>query len=261
VKNITHCYASYWLTYRIAFESDEKIICAQVHNERFPQWPIPYKREVDKAPSSVFVLRQTSRFTPFFFMDSLKNANIGYKRSVVELNHNIEPFNIYSDFHFLSSATEQSISNNSYSLATNGVLRGVEFLKDGDLDTVWKSPVEKNQTLWLEADFVNPQRVSGVTLLHLRDSIRSSEKITILGKRAGDGKNEWQPIEAAFHFFPVGFFNNHPVYDDYLQRIDLQPTLVTSLRIIVNSPESQKEFGLAEVQFFSAIPGMEMPRQ
>jgi hypothetical protein len=253
VNNITHCYASYWLAYRITFESDENIICAQVHNERFPLWPVPYKREVDKDPNSVFVLRQTSRFTPFIFMDSLEKASIGYKQTVVPLNYNIEPFNIYSDFHFLSSATEEHISKNSYSLTTNGELHGVELLQDSDLATVWKSFVKKGQVFWLEADFVKPQLVSGVTLFHLRDSIQSSGKIVILEKQDGNEKNGWQPIEATFPFFPVGFLNKHPVYDDYLERIDLRPTLVTALRIAVNFSESQGEWGLAEVQFLSKI--------
>lgn len=267
VNHINHCYASYWLNYRITFESDEKIICAQVYNERFSLWPVPYKREVDKDTNSVFVLRQTSRFTPLLFMDSLEKANIGYKRTIVELNHDIEPVNIYSDFHFLSSATEQHISNTNYSLATNGTLRGVEFLHDSDLSTAWKSLVEKGQTLWLEADFVNPQLVSGLTLFHLRDSIQPSGKITVLGKQVGDSKNGWQPIEATVPFFPVGFLNKHPVYDDYLERIDLQPTLVTALRIAVNFSESQGEWGLAEVQFLSKIsesptdsPGWTVPQ-
>ena len=46
-KEITHCYASFWLAYRITYETDEQIICSLPYNQRFPLWPIPYKAEVD----------------------------------------------------------------------------------------------------------------------------------------------------------------------------------------------------------------------
>ena len=38
--NVTHCYASFWIAYRITFETDEQIKCAQPYNERFPGWPV-----------------------------------------------------------------------------------------------------------------------------------------------------------------------------------------------------------------------------
>ena len=61
-NSITHCYASFWLAYRITFETDEDIICSLPFNERFPLWPIPYKQQVDGQPDPVYIL--TNQFRP-----------------------------------------------------------------------------------------------------------------------------------------------------------------------------------------------------
>jgi hypothetical protein len=42
--------------------SDERIICAQPVNERFPGWPIPYKDDVDQAERVALVLIELARF-------------------------------------------------------------------------------------------------------------------------------------------------------------------------------------------------------
>ncbi|MEE4167057.1 MAG: DUF2723 domain-containing protein, partial [Desulfocapsaceae bacterium] len=60
-KNISHCYASFWLAYRITFETDEKIVCSLPYNQRFPLWPIPYKQQVDERSDAAYVLTQRYR--------------------------------------------------------------------------------------------------------------------------------------------------------------------------------------------------------
>lgn len=251
-RGITHCYASFWLAYRITFESDEKILCAPVFNERFLFWPVPYKSEVDNKSDAVYILTQThwARLPALVFQTDLEKAGISYKLTKLTSAGDIS-FHIYSDFDYPPANSEQILGPETYTLATNGSNENdLASLRDGDLGTGWDSPIIKGRTQWLEAIFSEPQHVSSITLYHPRDKTEFPKAIRILGKEKREGKDEWREISksTALAYSRIGFRNRHPVYGLLPQRIQFQPTTVTALRIEVPKTEINARWGFTEME-------------
>jgi 4-amino-4-deoxy-L-arabinose transferase-like glycosyltransferase len=57
---LTNAISTYGTAYRVTYQSDGRVTGAQIYNERFPSWPVPYKEEVDRDPGAAYVL--SSRF-------------------------------------------------------------------------------------------------------------------------------------------------------------------------------------------------------
>lgn len=249
-QNISHCYASYWLAYRITFESDQNIVCSPVYNERFPFWPIPYKQEVDQASDAVFVLTQThwARLTALAFQKDLKKAGIGFH--VTRVPSAAGSFQIYADFDFPDSKEDQPFDRETYTLKTSGNGEGVASLNDEDFGTSWMSPLREGKEEWLEAVFDRPRLVTSITLFHLKNGVKPPEEVRIFGKKVSEGGEEWQPLAEHVALSParVGFFHHHPIYGELAQRIELQPALVTALKVEVPKVAAQGAWGFTEVE-------------
>lgn len=113
-KNITHCYASFWLASRITFESDGKIICSMPFNERFPDWSTPYKEAVDSAPDAHYVLSQAKMFrlSPLTFQNHLKLLGIDHQSFKIE--HDFGSFLVYHNFKYSRPQKERILDEDEY---------------------------------------------------------------------------------------------------------------------------------------------------
>lgn len=80
--NIRYAYAHYWISYRIIFESQEKLICAEPFNERFPGRPVQYLDEVHAASNVAFITHSTLSFVPNFESHLLALGGTYHKTSV-----------------------------------------------------------------------------------------------------------------------------------------------------------------------------------
>lgn len=74
---LTNAISTYGVAYRLTFQSGGRVTGAQIYNERFPAWPLPYKEQVDRDPHAAYVL--SSRFrnlTPDGFGRHLAAAEV-----------------------------------------------------------------------------------------------------------------------------------------------------------------------------------------
>ena len=245
-KNITHCYASFWLVYRITFESDENIVCAPPYNERFLHWAVPYKKEVDDAPDAVYILTQTfgARLDALGFERHLKSHGVGGAKS------KMEPFLIYSGFDYPLSSGESVLPPGQYRLRASSGGDEIEALSDEDLSTTWIAPIKQKKGQWLEVDFSTPQVISSITLFHLPGTLNSAKKFKILGYEDVSGEDEWRILEndkkSSFERFR--FVNSHPVYGGLPQQIRFDAARVSAIRVEIVKPDRHSEWGFAELE-------------
>jgi len=248
-RDITHCYASFWLAYRITFETDEKIICSLPYNQRFPLWPIPYRQQVDDKPHSAYVLTQhyRPRLPVAAFDRHLKSYGITAQRTEVG------PFFIYQDFSYPSyvPGAEKVLSTEHYTLSTNsGGEEALPALQDRDFATSWIAggTQEKGQSVMLQFD--SPQVVNSMTIFHLPGNSKSPTSFKIYGNKPGDETDNWQPIAGPIKpkTERLRFVNNHPVYSGISQQIRFDSTEVEALRLEIVEPNKKKRWGMMELE-------------
>lgn len=248
-RDISHCYASFWVAYRITFETDEEIVCSLPYNQRFPFWPIPYKQEVEDQTDSVYIL--TQRFRPrlpaTIFEKHLKSQEITAEKIKVG------PFFIYHDFQFPTYLPDQEfiLDSGNYSLETNGGNTStLVTLTDRDFSTAWVSNDKQERGQWVTLTFDTLQSINGVTLFHLQDQTKKLKSLRINGYTTVDGRGVWYPVTGPMEAKPerIRFVNNHPVYSGISQQIRFDPVEVEALRIEIAEANKESRWGLAEIE-------------
>lgn len=81
-RGLTRVFASYETSYRLTFESGERIVASQPWNERFRHHALPYLDEVRRAPDAAWILAPWSSGVPASdeFEDALRSAGIRCRR-------------------------------------------------------------------------------------------------------------------------------------------------------------------------------------
>jgi len=254
-EEITHCYASFWLAYRITFETDEDIICSLPYNQRFPLWPIPYKQQVEKQPDTVYVL--TQRFRPRLpakiFEKHLNSHDIAGNKIQVG------PFFIYHDFTFPSYEPDHEVilDTDQYSIESDGGNSSdLVNLADENHATVWRGGEKQVKGQSVTLDFNILQTINGVTLFHLPGISGKPESLRISGYQTMNGIGSWHPLTATLkaHSERLRFVNNHPVYSGLSQQIRFEPVKIEALRIEIVEPKKDTEWGMTEIEV-SALQG------
>jgi len=83
-RGIAHAYASYGPAYRLSYETNEALVVSQFRNERFPEHPLPYLREVRLADRVAWVLTPgipSDMPAPTAFENDLRAAGGRWERS------------------------------------------------------------------------------------------------------------------------------------------------------------------------------------
>jgi len=150
-KGIRYCIASHWAAYRIGFEGDGAIICSQPFNERFGDWPIPYKDEVDAATNVAYVLTDKIRFLkPKLFEKSMRSMHVSAQMETA--GH----FRIYYNFTAPSYDPANRIPPEQITISAAEAPDMVSNMMDGHTDTFWRSENMQHTNLWIQFDLAQP---------------------------------------------------------------------------------------------------------
>ena len=220
---IDHCYASFWLAYRISFESDEKIKCTGPYNERFPQWPIPYKQEVDTDEKTAFVLTQTlgARLTALEFEANTAFQEITYEK--FDFHDGSSPFNIYYHFSVNAHGEERlaSIKESIDCPRHGGTSGGQATLCHqevwGDVLPLFHVSLTDSQTL------TRLQLQEGPLSANLEENLRLAVR----------DHGQWRLLENGndYSFIRLSFEHGHPLYHESFRLIRFQETNADALNI------------------------------
>lgn len=248
-RNITHCYASFWLAYRITFETDEKVVCSLPFNERFPLWPIPYKQQVDNQTDAVYIL--TNNFRPrlsaAIFEQHLAASGITAEKT------RLNPFLIYQNFKIPTylPSREYVLGMKNISIQTNGGNSpALARLADKDFSTAWLGSEYQANGQWVALTFDSKKTINGITIFHPQRKSRRPESFKIDGYKTVDGLGAWHQLAGPVNVKTerLRFVNNHPVYRGLSQQLRFDPVEVEALRIIVDEPNKESKWGLTEIE-------------
>jgi hypothetical protein len=244
---INNCYASFWHVYRITYETDKKLLCAPVFNERFHTWPVPYKEQVDQINNVAYVLSNSrwSKFRTNKFEQLLKDIEVQYQ--VKKFDHG--DFSVFYDFKDRSAYGEKLLPNASYHITTNIDNHDSNVLADNDLNKVWPIQVNQQKGQAIDIELQQKQLVRKVVLFYstqITEERGPPKSIRILG--FNDGK--WSEIikrkEVNIDFFRLE--NSQPVLGHQVHTIRFEPRWLNTVRVEIADPVVNKKWGLSEVR-------------
>lgn len=243
-RGINRCYGTYADAYRITYESDERIICSQPYNERFPGWKVPFKEIVDAATNAAYVLSDTYRFPPGNFAKDLAAMKVTYRRETC--GH----YEVFTDFVPPLPPLGKSMPVGSFDVTTSHHKETALALSDGDLASRWRSHKNQEKGMWIEIRLRQQLNLSDLRLFYNRCKMERARAMRLL---AGQGTN-WvivaDQIPRLLDYFE--FKNNHPVYGDDAQTIHFGPVMTDRLRLEILEADTNREWSATEIRLFTA---------
>jgi hypothetical protein len=244
---INNCYASFWHVYRITYETDKKILCAPVYNERFGGWRVPYKEQVDQKNNVAYILSNSrwSKYRTRKFEKLLKDNKVQYQVKKFEQGD----FSVFYDFKYPAAYGEKLLPNAAYHITTNIDNHDTEDLADGDLMKMWSVKVNQHKGQVIDIELQEEQLVSKIELFY--STWRAEDRghprsVSVLG--FNDGK--WSTInkrkKVNIDYFR--FENSQPVLGFPVQTIRFEPTWLNKVRVEITDPVENKKWGLSEVR-------------
>jgi hypothetical protein len=251
-QGIRHCVSSHWQAYRIDYLTDETILCSQPYNERFPEWPLPYKQEVDMSSNVAYVLskQNTRLFTPEFFEQHLKAMEMAARKSVQG------EFSVYYDFtcpDFVKHVAR--IPAASLTAFTSHNARNARFIVDGSRQQYWTTERHQEKGMWVQVVWTNTVPVSRLVFVYVRNNRNSYDYAVRMNILAQTGE-EWRLIGEGIRGEPDPFEikNRHPVYGTYLRSIGFDsPVMTNAMRIEITEANRRLWWTLAEIEVYYDI--------
>lgn len=247
-EGISHCVASYWAAYRIDFLTDERILCSQPMNERFPGWPIPYKEKVDAETNVAYVLTEHIKYMkPKIFERHMKTMD-------VEAEHTTKgEFEIYYDFENESPPRGERIKALDINLKASDNLHNTDKMLDGDHQTFWRSKSMQEAGMWVEINLDKPMVLDRLLIyrgIYANDypSDLVIERPTSEGWKEipFDTYNEWGD--------KFQFKNDHPIYGlPTVKTYLFNSPQVSTLRLRISEPRKCWAWTITELELWGRM--------
>jgi len=242
-QGIRHSVASHWAAYRIGFEGDGDIVCSQPFNERFRDWPIPYKDEVDASTNVAYVLTDKIRFLkPNIFEKHMRSMHMQSHVETAGL------FKIYYNFSAPSYDPANRIPAEHVTITAAEAGDSVSAAIDGRTDTFWRSEKLQHTNLWIQFDLTNPVESPHMVLkygdfehdrapvIHIRLLTSTGWETLIDNYRPGMDKLAW--------------VNGKPAYDHPQQTFYLGTSTVQAVSIGIVEANPMFCWTIAEAEIY-----------
>jgi hypothetical protein len=246
---IHHAYASYWMAYRLTYETDGRVICSQPMNERFPGWPIPFKKEVESGAKVAYLMAPNMSFKPQNFENDLAAMGVSYHKE------SLGPVDVYTDFTCGKATPLFPLPGSQMRVSVSGDPSGAahDLLADGNPHTFWQATNAFQKGLWIQVDFAKPEIISRVTINHtgLPDKFTGLRGITV------QTENGWtnaitQDIGKARARFE--YRNDHPVYNEGILTYNFPPFKTGALRLMLNGPAKNRKLVMGDIKVYRTEP-------
>ncbi|HBA84284.1 MAG TPA: hypothetical protein DCZ95_09350 [Verrucomicrobia bacterium] len=245
-RGINRCHGTYVDAYRITYETDERIICSQPYNERFPGWIVPFKEQlVDPATNMAYVLSDTYRFLPEDFERDLETMGVKYRKETC--GH----YEVYTDFESPISSAEEGEEVTALHGAVSHYPGTASNLVDG-LPTYWRCEGFNQQTgMWVEATWTGPRTIRRIHLDHGVAARDNAERMNVYLLVNGS----WQKIldNVSGKPLPFDFRNNHPIYGSAVADLHLPAgaPAAEGVRLEITEPRRKFAWTLAEISVYA----------
>ena len=246
--DIQHCFASFWHTNRITFETDEEIICSPPFNDRFAGWPLPYRETVENSIRAAYVLT-SSKYTRFPIHAFERMLNYHKLEATTK---KLGPFKIYHDFSYKGVAQSVKLNPSDYQIIVSDTrtIHSIGHIMDADRTTIWRFPKNRTETVYVEFSFPEPLLMHRVRL-YFTAATRHPDPLYTVELLEND---VWKPIQSdirpgADRLYMRGLF---PVFlSDNRQDITFSPRPVEAIRLAIH-PGTKAQWKIAEVELYQA---------
>ena len=248
-KKVTRAYGSFWIAYPVTYLTDEKVICSQPFNERFPGWPLPYKEEVDASPRVAFVLksygtRRVVYLTPESFEKDLAALGLAADRTEVG------GLAVFMAFRRDPSDRLEKMPSSLWNVTCSRNSGDAERLRDGDRETAWRSGRSQEQGMWIQVEWPGKRKVGKLVCCYGASPFYRARSVKIR-RRVGD---DWQPVAMDMepHLSGAVERNGHPVYGgDMADTIRFAPVLTDGLRIEIQEPADNRDWQIRDLALYA----------
>jgi hypothetical protein len=244
-RGINRCHGTYADAYRLTYETDERIICSQPYNERFPGWLVPFKEKfVDPSTNVAYVLSDTYRFPPEAFEQDLQAMGVKYQKKTC--GH----YQVYTDFESPIPPAERGIKIRDLRSAASHHSATAANMVDG-LTSFWRCEGYLQQTgMWVEVTWPEPRTIRRVKLDHGSWARDYADRMNVYLMTEGG----WQKIldQVPGKPAPFDFKNQHPVYGHAVTefRFTNQPS-VAGIRFEIAVPRSRYAWTINEILVYA----------
>lgn len=241
-RGITRCYATYTDAYRITFETDERILCSQPFNERFPGWHVPFSDIVNAATNVAFVLSDSYRFQPDVLERDCATMQVTYR--VETCGH----YRVYTDFESQLPLPGREVPAKDLSIVAFSNLEDLGRLTDGDLLTRWQSRKAQEKGMAIEIHMASPRPVSIVKVYYNQYRHDRARVARLQVFQKGKWTTVLNSISRKLDCFD--FLNGHPVYMNDLQTLRFPRVKTDRLRLEIVDPEPGRDWTMGEIKVF-----------
>jgi len=243
-RGITRCHGTYADAYRISYETNERIICAQPYNERFPGWKVPFKEIVDASTNVAYVLSDAYRFTPGAFEKDLATMQVKCRKETC--GH----YEVYTDFESPFPVPGAEIPAQSLSITASHSAQGAAAMHDGNYRKRWRSHGSQEAGMWVEIRLPSARAVDQIQVYYNQCRNDRAQSMRLFAYRGQTMTNVVDSISRLLDEFE--FLNGHPVYGNEMQTIRFPAVTTDRLRLEIVQPEPKRDWAIGEIRVFEA---------
>lgn len=241
---IRHAYAHFWLSYRLTYETEEKLICAEPYNERFPLRynQVQYLDDVRASTDAAYIWHPSMRFSKGDFDSCLRRAGGTWRRDQVG------EYTVYWDFKPpYGMITLRDIPRQNWTVTAGINPAAAARAIDGNTATYWDTGGHQALGMWFCADMGSTQTVCtiGFNLGQRTLDFPRGLKVEI----SPDG-TAWQTVrsdgEVAGQLYWEGAHPRFLVYGDYFT-VTFPPTPARCIRMTLTDGHGMFDWSLAEL--------------
>lgn len=244
-EGIRYAYGSWFSAHRLTYVTDERIISGQYYNERFYDWPTPYRAQIDAQQEVAFVLDWSRAMSPHRFESEMTRVYPAAKYRKSRADY----YTVYHDFQHLPQPEFVRLSPVGSSVVTSHNQADAEALIDQTMSSLWHSGEKQKTGMFIEIQLPRQQSISSIKLHYFNHAHLQAKSLKLLASRQGEWHTVQDNIEKDISFLDVK--QAHPVVGDYIQKIEFPAITTDKLRIEIEEPDKKREWWVWEIEVFA----------
>lgn len=247
-KKITHVYASFWLTYRIPFATGGRIQSAQLYNDRFAHWSVPYKENVDQASDFALVLPtkgKTALIRKVYLFRDLKSGGFDYVQDSVGPDGS---FLVLRDIRHKQTEGATLFPTTGMRCRASDNSEAASRLIDGNRSSMWSSGERQRSGMWLQCDFSRQTRLNRLVLYNRLANDNSAPLFHVLALHEGQWTSVGRAWSGKMDRFRIE--RGRPFYENGTQTIMLNEAAAEAIRIEIAAPLPDRAWMLEEMEIY-----------
>lgn len=245
-RKITHVYAPFWLTYRLPYVTDGRIRSAQLYNDRFPFWPVPYKDQVDKENDFAIILPTTSaaaRTKKYILVRDLQMGKFKYTQELVGPD---QAFLVLRNLRHPPTEHARPLARDGIRCSASDNTATTPHLLDTNPSSVWSSGKRQTQGMWVQCNFPRQRRINRVVLHHRPGPDSAAPILHAQALHQGRWTLAGKTRSGTMHRYRVA--NRRPVYQGHTQTIYLHDAPAEAIRIEIAQPLPDRDWAMATME-------------